>query len=71
MNKFELFFIFERGVWTVHWKDFACSDRCNVVGHCIEFHMFRNQFLQGGYQRKEQVIPLLHAFAYQVNFLKP
>ena len=41
------------------------------MGHCIELHVFPNQFLQGDYQRKEQVIPVFHAFAYQVNFLEP
>ena len=52
-------------------SDFACSERCNAVGYCIELRMFPNQFIQEDYQRKEQGIPLFHAFAYQVNFLKP
>ena len=40
------FFTFYGGVLAVHCKDFACSGRCNVVGHYIELHMFPNQFLQ-------------------------
>ena len=46
MHLFELFFTFYGGVLAVHCKDFACSGRCNLVGHYIELHMFPNQFLQ-------------------------
>ena len=47
INLFQLFLIFLEGVLAVHCKDFASSGRWKEVGHCIELHMFPNQFLQG------------------------
>ena len=40
-------FIFQGGALAVHCKDVSCGGRYNVVVHCIELHMFPNQFLQG------------------------
>ena len=41
-------FIFQGGDLAVRCKDVACGGRGNVVVvHCIELHMFPNQFLQG------------------------
>ena len=41
-------FISQGGDLAVRCKDVACGGRGNVVVvHCIELHMFPNQFLQG------------------------
>ena len=38
-------FLFQGGVLAVYCKDVVCGGRCNVVVHCIDLHMFLNQFL--------------------------